>query len=189
MEIRLTRKQKRPKKPRRPNKETLSRFEVSEEEKRKKEKARIFIRKRVRTPFPTNYLPTISLKLSSIIRYYQMKSAIRKADRQQRKERDIEISQYSVLVRYLEEEIELARRKFIKTKGKSEGVLLFRINHRFDNVLSKTINYLNIQDEAELVAMNDNYEKLSKTPPPRLLVVTLHEYLEVRENDKKNTNP
>lgn len=145
----------------------------------KKENKRVFIRKRVRTPFPTNYLPTIPLKLSSIAKYYQMKSEIKKADRKQRKEREIEISRYSVLIKYLEGEIELARKRFIESKGKSEGVLLFKINHRFDSVLSKTINYLNIQDKAVLIYINQNYEKLAKNPPARLLMVTLYEYMEV----------
>lgn len=151
------------------------------EVKKDKKIKRVFIRKRVRTPFPTNYLPTISLKISSIIKYYQMKSEIKKADRRQRKEREIEISRYSVLIKYLEEEIEDARKKFIESRGKSEGVLLFKINHRFDSVLSKTVSYLNIQDDATLIYSNENYEKLAKNPPARLLMITLHEYMEVRE--------
>ena len=167
-----------------PNYDKISRFEEKANKKREKDKERVFIRKRVRTPFPTNYLPTIQLKLSSIIRYYQMKAEIRRADRQQRKERDIEISKYSVLIKYLEEEIEKARAEFIKSKGETSGILLFKINYRFDSVLSKTINYLNIQDDVELVAMNENYEKLAKTPPSRLLVVKLHEYLEVNNIEK-----
>lgn len=156
-------------------------------DKKKTKDNKIFIRKRVRTPFPTNYLPTIPLKLSSILKYYQVRSEIKRADRRQRKEREIEISRYSVLVNYLEKEIEDARQKFIESE-RAEGILLFKINYRFDGVLSRVINYLNIQDKAELIAMNGNYEKLSKTPPARLLVVTLHEYMEVNNIEKYQEN-
>lgn len=107
-----------------------------------------------------------------------MKLEIKRSERLARKERDLEISKYSVLVRYIEEEIEIARKNF--TEGdKESGILLFKIHPQFDSILSKTLNYLNIQDKAELVAINENYEKIAKTKPPRLLVVTLNEYLEV----------
>lgn len=138
---------------------------------REKETKLVYIRKRVKTPFPTNYLPTIPLKISAILRYYEFQRNVRRAEREQRNERDLEVSQYAVLTEYLEEEIEHARENLIKTKGKSPSVLLFKINPRFDAVLGRVINYISTQDNVEMVKTNRWYEKIHENPIPRLIVV------------------
>ena len=137
------------------------------------EPKKVWVRKRVKTPFPTNYLPTIPLKLSAIIRYYQFKKDIKLAERSQRKERDIEVSKYSILTSYLEKEIDKEREAYIKSRGKTPSILLFKIHPKFDGVLGRTIRYLSIQDDVSVITMNSNYDKITNNPPPRLLMVKI----------------
>ena len=129
------------------------------------------IRKRVQTPFPTNYLPTIPLKISAILRYKQFKAERKRAERSQRKEREIEVSKYSVLLNYLEKEIESTRQDYIKSNKQVPNLLLFKVNPKFDCVLGKVVKYLSIRDEVKVIPMNKNYERISEQPLPRLLLV------------------
>lgn len=128
----------------------------------------VYIRKRITHPYPTNYL-TSYLKLSAICRYHEFKKLSRTILRQQRKEKEIEVSKYSTLVELIDSEVEKARKRLIETRGKSDSILLFRIHPKFDVVLGKIIQHLNMQDDTELVGINSNYER--EKPVFRLLIV------------------
>lgn len=130
----------------------------------------VWVRKTIISPFPTNYLPTIPLKISAVIRYYQFKREVKKAERDQRKERDIETSKYSVLVGFLEKEINAQRDKLIEN-GKGEKMLLIRVSPKFDGVLGRVIKYISVQDNVVLVNLNRNYEKVQGEPLPHLLMI------------------
>lgn len=136
-----------------------------------KNSRKVFLRKRVKNPFPTNYLPKNSLKISAILRYYEFKSIIKKTERGQRKERDIETSKYSILVSYLEEEIEKQRESLIKRQEEST-ILVFKIHPKFDGILGKCVRYLSFQDNVKVIALNKNYSKIGNEPS-RLLYVRL----------------
>lgn len=141
-------------------------------ENKEDKKNMIFIRKRVKTPFPTNYLPTIPLKLSAIFRYYEYKSILKATERNQRKERDTETSKYSVLVSYLEEAIENERELLIRSRDSDSRILLFKIAPKFDGVLGKCVKYLSYQDEVRVLTMNSNFNAIGEEPY-RLLYVKI----------------
>lgn len=152
------------------NKNELSSIYTNKEE--RKDKNRVWIRKRVKTPFPTNYLPTIPLKMSAILRDYEFGKLSKKSEREQRKERDILSSKYSALVSYMETEIDEEREKLLKSRNKKKSMLLFKVDPKFDGILGKVVNYIKMQDDVKMITTNSNYDKIAGETP-RLLIVTV----------------
>lgn len=167
-------------------KEFVSRFDIRQEKQEELEK-QIHVRYRLEAPYPTNYLPTLRLKMSSLFRHYEFQAEKRRLERESRKERDIELSMYSILYTYIETEVEKRRTDYIKSGGETGGISLIQIDSKFNRVLGKVISQLEAQDRVTLIAMNSNYKKWSEKQesegktnklPPTLILIELNEYIQ-----------